>query len=140
MEYISEVLIKKVSTLSTYRKYIKWQEDINRNNTPEYDNNQRANICKECLEEAHPDHSCSQVIESKYENMGVGKSLQLCPVCYERVYKPRECNHMICYGCGHNFCIFCRGKYTADHLNPFNPYGCVTLQKRKYYMYIYIYI
>lgn len=85
-------------------------------------------ICFKCGKAWHPKKTCDQVIEADYEAWAVGKEIQLCPSCKHRIEKIEGCNHMTCAICQYNFCWLCRGKYSSNHFNKLNPFGCPNLQ------------
>jgi E3 ubiquitin-protein ligase RNF19A len=85
-------------------------------------------ICFQCGKAGHPKKSCEDVIDEDYELWARGREIQLCPKCKHRIEKIDGCNHMSCAVCGYNWCWLCRGHYTSNHFNAFNPFGCPNLQ------------
>lgn len=53
-----------------------------------------------------------------------------CGMCSARVIKvPNEgCNHMTCANCGYQWCWLCGAKFSEDHFDSWNLFGCRNLQ------------
>lgn len=84
--------------------------------------------CFNCGNEWHPGKTCDQLIDDTYEQWVRGREVQLCPRCKRRIEKIEGCNHMTCSVCHHQWCWLCRGEYSPNHYDPFNPLGCPNLQ------------
>jgi len=54
----------------------------------------------------------------------IRKNVKACPRCRVPVEKISGCNHMTCYACNYEWCWMCGGKYTHDHFEPYNLFGC----------------
>mmetsp|Transcript_34793 Transcript_34793/g.61270 ORF Transcript_34793/g.61270 Transcript_34793/m.61270 type:complete len:438 (-) Transcript_34793:1-1314(-) len=84
--------------------------------------------CYNCGSQWHPGKTCEQLIDDAYEEWVRGREVQLCPRCKRRIEKIEGCNHMTCSVCQHQWCWLCRGNFSANHYDPFNPLGCPNLQ------------
>ena len=47
-----------------------------------------------------------------------------CPKCFVRIEKSAGCNHMTCRQCSYEWCWVCGSKFSPNHMNPINPFGC----------------
>ena len=72
------------------------------------------------------------MLEKEYDFVAKGKGLQFCPSCKAKIEKATVCGHMFCKKCLFSFCIFCRKRYSPNHLNPFNVLGCQSIHNRKF--------
>eukprot|EP01132_Coremiostelium_polycephalum_P000776 gene776-962_t len=89
-------------------------------------------FCFNCEEEWHPNSTCEQYQNWKLENNMVDQKYVVwtkknhtkkCPKCKSIIEKNAGCNHIHCH-CGYNFCWLCNGKYTGNHYDPLNIFGC----------------
>ena len=85
-------------------------------------------LCFNCNTRWHPGLSCQQAIELEYKEYAEQNKVQLCPSCKTRIEKTAGCNHITCDVCTYQWCWLCRGRYTSDHFNKQNPFGCPNLQ------------
>lgn len=88
----------------------------------------RFEMCFKCGDKWHGTRTCDEVIDQAYDMWAKGKEVQLCPQCKRRIEKVDGCNHMACSVCSYEWCWLCRGKYTNNHFNSLNPFGCPDLQ------------
>ncbi|CAI2377248.1 unnamed protein product [Moneuplotes crassus] len=66
-------------------------------------------------------------LEEKYKTLCSKLTIQICPKCHTLVAKSKICNHLTCQNCTECFCIYCRKKFTKNHLNPLNNKACQSL-------------
>jgi hypothetical protein len=85
-------------------------------------------ICFECGLLWHAKKKCEENIDKEYKNWALGREVQSCPSCRFEIEKNEGCNHMTCAVCGFQWCWLCRGKYTSNHFNSLNPFGCPNMQ------------
>ena len=86
-------------------------------------------LCAESVIPWHNGKSCFEDTEFRYSKVVKGKSIQLCPLWGKFIEKAKKCNHLTWQRCMSNFWMFCRNKYTKNHLNPLNNEMCSSLQK-----------
>jgi hypothetical protein len=84
--------------------------------------------CYNCGSQWHLGKTCDQLIDDTYEQWVRGREVQLCPRCKRKIEKIEGCNHMTCSMCSHQWCWLCRGTFSNNHYDPFNPFGCPNLQ------------
>ena len=89
--------------------------------------------CLNCTLEAHPETTCSKAVDAKYTELKKVYSsvtldptlqFQMCVGCDKILRKAVKCNHYTCDSCLASFCMYCRQRYTDDHLNPFSEHAC----------------
>ena len=89
--------------------------------------------CLDCTLEAHPQATCSKAVEAQYTELKKVYSsvtldptlqFQVCVSCDKVLRKAVKCNHYACDACLVSFCMYCRQRYTDDHLNPFSEHAC----------------
>jgi len=85
-------------------------------------------ICFTCRNEYHPNQNCDDMLDAAYKDYLKSKDVQRCPKCKFGVEKIDGCNHMTCCMCNYQWCWLCRGKYSRNHFNKMNPFGCSGLQ------------
>jgi hypothetical protein len=68
--------------------------------------------------------------EIEYERVAINLQVQLWPKWGEFVSKAKMCNHLACEKWFYRFCIYWRGKYTKNHMNPLNANAWPSLLKQ----------
>jgi len=91
--------------------------------------------CSECGESWHSG-TCEQFQQWKVENSKEEKNFndwkknntKPCPSCKVRTQKNDGCNHMTCGNCRYQWCWLCDGKYSSNHFDSLNVFGCPGMQ------------
>lgn len=137
--------IRKFGSQPIFEKYLKFKENIDVNINPnlrwcpkpdcnrfvEKGRKGKATcdcgweICFKCGLQWHGKSKCDQVADKEFfgwaqSNGNIGN----CPKCKARVEKMSGCNHMRCYSCQYQFCWLCGKKYSSEHYNIVNIFGC----------------
>lgn len=100
--------------------------------------NNNHEFCEKCLNLAHPNKACEEVLDEFFKNWRTGKLIKRCPNCKFWTEKNEGCNHMTCRGCQYQWCWICSSKYSSLHYNIGFCYG---LQFSNYYiLIIYLFI
>lgn len=78
----------------------------------------------------------SQSIQLNHEHKllkkkNLRKTIQQCPNCCSYVTRAKVCNHMNCIKCSLTFWMFCRKKYSKNHMNPLSKNACRFLARTK---------
>jgi len=82
-------------------------------------------FCWKCTNDWHGYFTrCVQRHEGAFLAFTLGKDIQKCPKCKVRIWKSDGCNHMTCNYCKYEFCWLCRGKYSSNHFDDWNLFGC----------------
>ena len=90
-------------------------------------NNWGLDIWSECVSEWHSGKSCHEQQEYLYNKYAIGKDAQLWPKCGTFMEKAQEWNHLACSRCMSSYWIYCRHKFSENHMNPLNSKACSLL-------------
>jgi len=80
--------------------------------------------CFDCGNTYHQGKTCEKASKDLYKFYAKSNDIQICPECKSRVQKAEGCNHMTCLVCTYEWCWLCKGEYSRNHYDPFNPLGC----------------
>ena len=91
-------------------------------------------ICIRCGLPYHKQKSCKAQLDDAMNEFFDGedkKNLSNCPRCGILILKSERdgCNHMKCSTCSYEFCWICGMKYTVNHFDKSNVFGCQGLQE-----------
>ena len=136
--------IRKFGSQEIFQKYLKFKENIDVSTNPNLKwcirpdcnrflkkgKNNRANcecgyeMCFKCGQVWH-NGKCDANIDNEFyawaaNNGNVGN----CPKCKARIEKISGCNHMCCRSCDHEWCWLCGKKYSDNHYDSMNFFGC----------------
>ena len=86
-------------------------------------------ICMKCALPYHKQKNCKLELDNAMKEYfdGLENKTQVtnCPQCGLIVEKEDGgCNHMICSKCQYQFCWICGMKYTVNHFDRNNVFGC----------------
>lgn len=132
-----------------YEKYLKFKENIDVNLNPllkwcpKADCNRYVSkgkkrkvvcdcgteVCFTCGAQWHGRLKCNEAMDKEFFAWASKSgNVSNCPKCKVRVQKTEGCNHMTCRQCNYQWCWVCGGKYTSNHYEAFNIFGCPGMQ------------
>lgn len=85
-------------------------------------------ICFLCRNAWHEGRNCEEAMNSEFISYVKKVEAKDCPKCKSKIEKFEGCNHMTCARCKYNFCWICLGKYSSNHYEWYNVFGCPKMQ------------